>query len=359
MTVVGARPQFVKAAVVGRAIRARCREILVHTGQHYDDNMSERFFRDLKIAPPDHQMHVRHASRGEQLGEMIAGLTILLRENRPDLLLVYGDTTSTVAGALAAASSDIPLAHVEAGLRCFNRSVPEEQNRIVTDHLATLLFCPHDAAAEQLNVEGVRQGVHVVGDVMLDALQLAVGRIDDPSEVLQRFGLSAGSYLLTTIHRAENTDDPERLRRILAALAVSREPVLFPVHPRTRKVLSTLSDLPAASLVRLCDPLGYFEMVALERSARMILTDSGGVQKEAYWLKVPCVTLRQETEWVETVDVGWNILVGAETDRIVDAIRCFAPAVEHPTLYGDGHAAERIAGALQSLDARPRNGDLE
>ncbi len=351
VSIVGARPQFIKAAPVSRVLRRQHTEVLVHTGQHYDDAMSAVFFEELDIPMPDYNLGVGSGPHGAQTGEMLARIEEVLLAEKPDWALVYGDTNSTLAGALAAAKLHIPVAHVEAGLRSFNRAMPEEINRVVADHLSDLLLCPSQTAVNNLTAEGIARGVHLVGDVMADALALATERSRSHSGVLARLGLAERSYLLATVHRAENTDDPACLRNILAAFTELDETIVFPLHPRTRKVLENegiLSNLQSAICnLQLIDPLGYLDMVRLEQSARMILTDSGGMQKEAYWSGVPCVTLRDETEWVETVEAGWNVLVGADMARIVQAVRSFTPPAARPALYGDGRAAERIATVLQ------------
>jgi len=348
VSVIGARPQFIKAAVVSRALRQRHSEVLVHTGQHYDANMSAIFFDELDIPSPDVNLEVGSGPHGEQTGAMLAGIEGVLLREHPAWALVYGDTNSTLAGALAAAKLGIPVAHVEAGLRSFNRAMPEEINRVVADHLSTLLFCPSQTAVNNLAAEGITRGVHLVGDVMADALAFAAERAQRRSTVLARLGIAGQGYLLATVHRAENTDDPSRLGQILGALDALEEPVLFPVHPRTRKAIEALGYRPAPQ-VRLLDPVGYLDMVRLEQSARMILTDSGGVQKEAYWLGVPCVTLRNETEWVETVQAGWNVLVGADASRIVRTVGSFVRPALRPVVYGEGEAAARVCMHL-SLD---------
>lgn len=344
VTIVGARPQFIKAAAVSRVLRLRHREVLLHTGQHYDANMSAVFFDELGIPPPDANLAVGSASHGAQTGAMLAKIEEVLLAERPDWVLVYGDTNSTLAGALAAAKLRIPVAHVEAGLRSFNRAMPEEINRVLTDHVSDLLLCPSVTAVENLAREGIFRGVALVGDVMADALRLAVERADD--SVLESSGVQPGSYALVTVHRAENTDDPLRLQGILTGLTLLDMPVIFPAHPRARRAIAALGWGPPAH-VRLIEPVGYLGMVALMRGARVVLTDSGGVQKEAYWLGIPCVTLRDETEWVETVTCGWNTLAGADPGRIVAAARQPYPAAPRPPLYGDGYAAERCVAALE------------
>jgi UDP-N-acetylglucosamine 2-epimerase len=350
VSIVGARPQFIKAAAVSRQLRQRHREILVHTGQHYDYQMSGIFFDGLEIPAPDVNLGVGSGPHGAQTGAMLAAIEEVLITERPDFLLVYGDTNSTLAGALAASKLGVPIVHVEAGLRSFNRSMPEEINRVVTDHLSDLLLCPSDVAVSHLATEGITRNVHQVGDVMLDVLNWAAERSQaNTPAMLNRLRVTARSYLLATVHRGENTDDVARLSAIIAAFNAVDEPVLFPVHPRTRKAI-TAAGCHLASHIQLIDPLSYVDMTALTRSARLVLTDSGGLQKEAYWMGVPCVTLRDETEWVETVGCGWNRLVGSDTARIVDAVRSFAPAGPQPMLYGDGQAAGRC---VELLDARP------
>jgi UDP-GlcNAc3NAcA epimerase len=347
LSVVGARPQFVKAAALSRTIRIRHQEILVHTGQHYDYGMSGVFFDGLELPKPDVNLEVGSGSHGGQTGAMLVGLEELIQKHSPDWLLVYGDTNSTLAGALAAAKLNVPVAHVEAGLRSFNRRMPEEVNRLIADHLADLLLCPSETAIANLAAEGVLENVHLVGDVMLDVLQWARRRLDANASILQRLGLLRKSYLLATVHRAENTDDGGRLGRIVRALNAIEETVVFPVHPRTRKMLA--DEDPLQPHVITIDPVGYLDMVALASGARLVLTDSGGLQKEAYWLRVPCVTLRQETEWVETVATGWNVLAGSDSERIVATVRSFVRPELHPALYGIGGAAERCVDLLERV----------
>lgn len=346
LTVVGARPQFVKAAVVSRLLAGkfsgRATEFLLHTGQHFDDGMSGVFFRELGIPEPDLNLGVHGGPHGEMTGRMLTGLEPVLAERRPDLHLVYGDTNSTLAGALAAAKLGIPVAHVEAGLRSFDRRMPEEINRVLADHLSSLLFCPTPAAVANLAREGITAGVHLVGDVMLDA---ALFYREKALALPPRPGLPA-DFCLVTVHRQENTDDPARLRAIIEALnAFSDLPAVFPVHPRTAARLRELGLETAAHVVTI-PPVGYLEMVALENRARFIVTDSGGVQKEAYFFRRPCITLRENTEWTETVSAGANTLAGPGAESILRALRaCRAPG-EWPPLYGDGAAAEKILSVI-------------
>jgi len=345
-SIVGARPQFIKAAAVSRVLRERQKEVLIHTGQHYDYEMSGIFFDGLDLPRPDVNLEIGSGSHGTQTAAMLSAIESVFISERPDLVLIYGDTNSTLAGALAAAKLNIPVAHVEAGLRSFNRRMPEELNRIVADHLADILLCPSDTAVNNLAAEGVSKNVHQVGDVMLDVLNWAKQRLaGKSSKILVELGLCEKEFLLATVHRSENTDDLECLSNILDALNSLDEPVIFPIHPRTRKAIAS-ANRQIGPRIRLIDPVGYLEMVSLAGSARMILTDSGGLQKEAYWLGVPCLTLRKETEWVETVDAGWNILVGSDSHKIVEAVHSFSPSHLQTELYGDGFAATKCVGLL-------------
>jgi UDP-GlcNAc3NAcA epimerase len=365
--IIGARPQFIKAAPIGCALLdAGHSQVLIHTGQHYSANMSNIFFEELGIPSPDVNLEIGSGTHGAQTGAMLEGIEEVLLDERPDWALVYGDTNSTLAGVLAASKLHIPVAHVEAGLRSFNRAMPEEINRVVADHLSNLLLCPSQTAVENLAAEGIRRGVHLVGDVMYDALLYFVERARQRSTILQELKVKAGRYLLATVHRVENTDDPARLRSILSAFAQINETVIFPIHPRTSRLLRaedgasgerqtqrfgsirSVSDLLSDN-VKIIDAVGYLDMLMLEQHARIILTDSGGVQKEAYWLGVPCVTLRDETEWVETVTLGWNILAGADTARIIKAVATMsAPMSTRPQLYGDGDVSKRCVRILES-----------
>jgi UDP-GlcNAc3NAcA epimerase len=346
VSIVGARPQFIKAAVVSRELRKNHKEILVHTGQHYDYEMSGIFFDGLEIPPPEVNLGVGSGSHGVQTAAMLKGIEDVLLVERPDWLLIYGDTNSTLAGALAASKLSVRVAHIEAGLRSFNRQMPEEVNRVVADHLSNLLLCPSNTAVNNLALEGITKNVHQVGDVMLDILNWAQERgRARPQEILQRLGLRKKSYLLATVHRSENTDDMSQLSRILSAFNSLDEPMVFPVHPRTRKVL-TEANCELKPHIQLIDPVSYLDMMTLATSARLVLTDSGGLQKEAYWLGIPCLTLREETEWVETVEKGWNKLVGSDSVRISQAVHSFAPANSRPGLYGDGFASARCVDLL-------------
>ncbi|MCB9111267.1 MAG: UDP-N-acetylglucosamine 2-epimerase (non-hydrolyzing) [Anaerolineales bacterium] len=347
LTVVGARPQFVKAAAVSRVLRENHTEVLVHTGQHYDERMSEVFFRELGIPEPDYNLEVGSAGHSVQTGEMLIRMEPIFEKEKPDWVLVYGDTNSTLAGALVAVKLHIPVAHVEAGLRSFNREMPEEINRVLTDHVSDMLFCPAQKAVDNLKLEGVTSGVHIVGDVMYDAVLRHSEAAEKHSSVLSTLGLESKKYLLATVHRASNVDDTQKLLHILETFAMLGETVVLPVHPRTRKAIH-LSGISIGENIKLVEPVGYIDMLWLEKNARMILTDSGGVQKEAYWFATPCVTLREETEWVETVQSGWNVVVGVERERIMRAVHEFSIPSTRPNLFGDGDASQKIVSLLES-----------
>jgi len=340
LTVVGARPQFIKAAAVSRAIvtSANVSEILVHTGQHFDPEMSDIFFEELELPPPAYHLGISGGSHGDMTGRMLAAIERLLLDERPDWVLIYGDTNSTLAGALAAAKLKIPVAHVEAGLRSYNRRMPEEINRVLTDHISTLLLCPTAAAVANLAQEGISRGVHWTGDVMYDATLHSTAKARVRSRVLERLGLKSGEFAVATIHRAENTDDHIQLRRVLDWLkARTREmPVVFPLHPRTMQAVNR-AGLDLAPLL-VCAPVGYLDMVRLLDGAVAVFTDSGGLQKEAYFHRKPCVTLRTETEWIETLACGWNRLWEGPD---------YGPRGDIPD-YGDGAAALRVVDLLRA-----------
>lgn len=356
LTVVGARPQFIKAAMVSRAISRHNAdsaspsvvEEIIHTGQHYDPEMSGLFFEEMGIPEPARNLHVGSGHHGATTGVMLEGIEAEVLARRPDWLLVYGDTNSTLAGALVGAKLHVPVVHVEAGLRSFNRAMPEEINRVVADHVSTLLLCPTGVSITNLAAEGITSGVVHVGDVMYDAAQVFGELAEARCDIIDRLGLAPGGYYLVTAHRAENTDDPARMKAILRALGEisSSHPVLFPVHPRTRKIIDDhgLADLLAS--VHTIAPVSFMEMILLERHATAILTDSGGIQKEAYFHGVPCLTLRDETEWVETVDAGWNQLVGADTAAILAGVARATTGTRPIPDFGDGRAAEMVVRAL-------------
>ncbi|MCK9298376.1 MAG: UDP-N-acetylglucosamine 2-epimerase (non-hydrolyzing) [Methanoculleus sp.] len=355
VSIVGARPQFIKCAPVSRELRKEHEEVLVHTGQHYDHGMSEVFFEELRIPKPDYNLGIGSGTHGHQTGAMLGAIEDVLEKEEPDIVLVYGDTNSTLAGALAAAKLHIPVAHIEAGLRSFDRRMPEEVNRVLTDHASDLLFCPTETAVRNLAAEGVTEGVFLVGDVMCDAMNYNRAIAEERSRILEDVGLEPGGYLVVTVHRPSNTDSQENMVAILGALGEAGNPVVFPVHPRTRKCLGEhglLAEMPE-NTIRAVEPLGYLDMIRLMAHAEKILTDSGGVQKEAYMLGVPCITLRENTEWVETVEAGWNVLVGAEREKIADAIHSFSPASRQEGLFGSGDASVRIREILTGLQGAP------
>jgi UDP-N-acetylglucosamine 2-epimerase len=374
VTIVGARPQFIKAAVVSRAIdhhnqksprQRSIKEVLVHTGQHYDYLMNRVFFEELEIPKPDYNLGVGSGSHGKQTGIMIERIETVLGNEKPHSVVVYGDTNSTLAGALAAAKLNIPVAHVEAGLRSYVRTMPEETNRLLTDHLSAFLFCPTIQAIRNLLKEGIKNGretiVRNVGDVMYDSILYYSRLAEKKSSILKDLGLLTPNscterfqtvpYYLATLHRAENTDDPKKLISILGALnELSKAvPVILPLHPRTRKMIKIHHLISKAHKVKFIDPVSYLNMLVLEKNSRAILTDSGGVQKEAYWLRVPCITLRDETEWIETVKSGWNVLVGTGTQNILKGLKCLERrrlTRKGMNLFGDGKAGEKIIQIL-------------
>jgi UDP-N-acetylglucosamine 2-epimerase len=352
VTVIGNRPQFVKAAAVSRRVRDRGHEEhIVHTGQHYDDELSRVFFDELRIPDPDRQLGVGSAAPAVQTARMLEALEPVLADLGPDVTMVYGDTNSTLAGALAAAQAHIPVAHVEAGMRSFDRTMPEELNRVLTDHASDLLLCSTETAVENLTREGIEREVHLVGDVMADVALAMAPRARERTGVLAEHGVEPGGYVLVTAHRAGNVDDPERLRMLVDVLRALPLPAVFPVHPRTRARLEAtgeLARLETGDGVRLTAPVGYLDLLALAAAARAVVTDSGGLQKEAYLLGVPCVTLRDRTEWVETVDAGWNTLVDLDRDAALAALDRPIPSGPRPELYGGGHAGERICDLLDS-----------
>jgi UDP-GlcNAc3NAcA epimerase len=360
VTVIGTRPQFIKAAMISNAVERynaenrenKIEELILHTGQHYDKNMNEVFLNELKMKKPHWQLKCGGmASHTKMLAEMLVGIEKTLIEACPDFVLVYGDTNSTLAGALAASQLNIPLIHVEAGLRSFNKSMPEEKNRIITDILASLLFCPTCRAVENLAGEHITKGIFYSGDVMYDAA-LHYGKIaEKKSRILSRYRLYGRDYYLCTVHRAENTNEPERLTQIILALvemASEEHPVIFPLHPRTKIYLDNYNlnqTIKTNSSVLLTEPVDYLDMIMLEKHAKAILTDSGGIQKEAYFHRVPCITFREETEWTETVNAGWNQMAGYKTEKI---LKCVNQTPERTEIqeYGDGHAAEKIVNVI-------------
>lgn len=346
LTVIGARPQFIKAATVSNKIRTNGNsEILVHTGQHYDNNMSDIFFEELGIPKPDYNLSIGSSSHGHQTGNMLIALEDIYLKEKPDMVLVYGDTNSTLAGALCASKLLIPVAHVEAGLRSFNKTMPEEQNRILTDHISDLLFTPTLTAVNNLKNENITKGVHNTGDVMYDAINLFKERAKEISTIIEKLNLTNDSYILSTIHRAENTDNIKRLTSIISALSNSGKKIILPLHPRTKKFIEEY-HLHVGDNIKIIDPVGYLDMISLQENAKKIVTDSGGVQKEAYFLKKPCITMRDETEWVETVQNGWNVIVGSDSNKIIDALENFNPTGTPASAFGNGDTSSIITGII-------------
>lgn len=348
VSVIGARPQFIKYAPLSKELRKSHQDILIHTGQHYDYNMNKVFFDELGIPAPDYNLGVGSGTHAYQTGEMLKGIEDVLTKEKPDMLMVYGDTNSTLAGALAAAKLHIKVAHVEAGLRSFDKSMPEEINRILADHCSNFLFCPTQTALDNLNNEGITKGVYLTGDVMVDALN-ANKEIAERSNILNELGLTDKKYLVVTIHRASNTDVRENLEnivKVLIQIADMGENLVFPIHPRTQKLLANYGLLDSLKArIKVIEPLGYFEFLKLLNHSKKVLTDSGGIQKEAYIFKIPCITLRDNTEWVETVQDGWNVLAGTDTENIIKLAQGFNPSHPHTSLYGQG-ACEKIVGII-------------
>jgi UDP-GlcNAc3NAcA epimerase len=344
VSIIGARPQFIKCAPLSRELRKSHKEILVHTGQHYDHEMSDIFFEELEIPTPDYNLGIGSGSHGEQTGKLLIEIEVVLKKELPDLVLVYGDTNSTLAGALAAVKLHIPIAHVEAGLRSFDRTMPEEINRIITDHISDYLLCPTQTAVDNLAAENVKEGVFLTGDIMADALAYNQHIAEKKSRILENLSLQKKKYLVMTVHRPGNTDSKKNMASILAAVSESKFPVIFPTHPRTRKYLQEFGlweTMPGNIVVT--ESIGYLDMIRLMENASKILTDSGGIQKEAFMLGIPCITLRDNTEWVETLKDGWNVLVGGDRKRIVEEVkRKQSILLRQENLFGDGNTAERI-----------------
>jgi UDP-N-acetylglucosamine 2-epimerase (non-hydrolysing)/UDP-GlcNAc3NAcA epimerase len=355
VTVIGNRPQFVKAAAVSRPLRERHEELIVHTGQHYDDELSRVFFEELGVPAPARELGIGDGTATSQTWRMLQALEPVLEELEPELLLVYGDTNSTLAGALAASQRHVPVAHVEAGMRSFDRSMPEELNRVLTDHASDLLLCSTETAVANLEREGVAGEVRLVGDAMADVTLAFAPVAERRSRALEEHDLAPDDYVLVTAHRAGNVDDPARLLKLVELLEALPLPAVFPLHPRTRARLASaglLDRLSRAPGLRLVPPLGYLDFLTLTRNARAVLTDSGGVQKEAYLLGTPCITLRDTTEWVETVETGWNVLVDLDAEAALPALERPPPAADRPELYGGGRAGQRIADAVGAYTAR-------
>jgi UDP-N-acetylglucosamine 2-epimerase len=345
ITIVGARPQFIKASPVSKQIRKNHKEILVHTGQHYDHNMSKNFFDELEIPEPDYNLGINSGSQQEQIGRMIIEISKIILKEKPNLVMVYGDTNSTLAGAIATNKANVKLVHIEAGLRSFDKSIPEEVNRILVSHCSDLLLCPTKVAVKNLENEGVKSKIFNIGDVMYDTILEfeKKGKI----EILEKLQIKPKNYILATVHRQSNTDKKENLKEILKAFKGSEEKIVFPIHPRTKKSLKKHNLSVQHQNILTIDPVSYLEMIVLQKNAKKIITDSGGIQKEAFFLGTPCITLRENTEWTETVENGWNILVGTDKEKILNAIKNFNPAQERKNHYGDGKAAEKICKILE------------
>lgn len=345
LSVVGARPEFIQAMPVSHAISKHHQEILVHTGQHYDYKMSQKFFDELDIPVPDYNLGVGSASQSRQTAEIMIQLEEVMLQEKPDFVVMRGDTNSSLAAALVAAKVGIPFAHIESGERSFNREMPEELNRLVADRLANLHFCVSQAAVTNLLAEGIQDTVHFVGDVMLDALLHSLPIARKRSTILDQLGVEPRKYALVTIHRPANTDNPKRLKQIIKALNSTSETIIMPIHPRTKLALSSIK-VNLNDNIQVIEPMGYFDMLVLEENARIIATDSGGVQREAYYLEIPCLTLRDESEWVDTIATGWNILVGADQKKILKNWFDFKPPAEHPKIYGKGNASQLIVDII-------------
>ncbi len=344
LSVIGARPEFVKEGPLSRELRKRHTEIIIHTGQHYDYEMSKVFFGDLKIPEPDYNLEVGSGTHGKQTGEMLIKLEEVFLKEKPDIVIVAGDTNTTIAGALSASKLGIKIAHVESGMRSFDKTMPEEINRVLTDHISNILFCSTETAVLNLRKESINENVFNVGDIMIDAIKENIGIAEKKSTILKKLGLKSKSYIIATVHRASNTDNKENLGSIIGALAQSKEKIVFPLHPRTEKYLKSygLFNKLKSSNITITKPLGYLDMLVLEKNSRKILTDSGGIQKEAYFFGVPCITFRDTTEWVETVENGYNKLVGTDARKISDAIKSFEGNKKSIQLYGNGDAGRKI-----------------
>jgi len=355
-TIIGARPQFIKAALLSGNIKkdrsglVRIREVFINTGQHYDYNMSKKFFEELNIPAPDYDLNIGSAPRAAQIAGMMKKIEAVLKKEKPEAVLVYGDTNSTLAGALVASSLNIPLCHIEAGLRSYDLSMPEESNRVITDRLSKMLFCPTLEAVKNLKKESIIKGVYMVGDIMYELARKTAKIASARSSILSLLGIVPKRYTLATVHRQANTDIRQNLKSIIDAFQMIDDVIVFPVHPRTEKMLKRFglwSTVKKMKNVKMIPPVGYVDMICLEKNAAAILTDSGGVQKEAYFFKVPCITLRDNTEWVETVKSGWNTLAGADTVKIIRAYKRLKARKAHPDYYGDGNTSKRIIGILK------------
>jgi UDP-N-acetylglucosamine 2-epimerase (non-hydrolysing) len=351
LSIVGARPQFIKASLLSKELRKRHREILVHTGQHYDFSMSDKFFQELAIPKPKVNLNIGSGSQGYQIGKMIMGLEEVLLKEKPDTVIVYGDTNSTAAGAIAASKLKIPVAHVEAGLREFDKTIPEEINKLITDHLSTYLFAPTRTAIENLRKEGITKGVFLVGDIAIALLKQVARVVGDKKAILKKFGVLPQKYYLLTVHREKNTDNYRNLKNIMQAVAKLDYPVIFPMHPRTKKYIKqfSLDWVFSHSNLIITEPLGYYDIIALIKNAKLVLTDSGGVIKESYFLKRPCSTVDVTTEWIETIEDGWNKITGPHKETILKAVKDGHKIIRHRRyLFGKGNTHKLICKILES-----------
>jgi len=347
ISIVGARPQFIKLGPLSKEIRKDYEEIIVHTGQHYDENMSQHIFKDLEIPEPDYNLEVGSGSHNVQTAEMLKKIEIVIEKEIPDLMIIFGDTNTTVAGSLTAAKMQIPSVHVEAGLRSFNKKMPEEINRIIADHVSDILFAPTNEAIKNLTNEGLLEKAVKTGDIMVDAIKSNIRKARENSSILKRLGINSDAYYLLTLHRPYNVDEPDNLKKILCNLNQIKEQIIFPCHPRTRAIVKKY-NINLGQNIKLIEPVGYLDFLQLESGAQKILTDSGGIQKEAYMLKIPCITIRTETEWVETVQDGWNLLLPATSDKFAESIQTFQPQSVHSNVFGE-NVAKRMVSEINKM----------
>ena len=347
ISVVGARPQFIKLAILSKELRENHNEIIIHTGQHYDDNMSKYFFEEMQIAKPDYNLNIGSGSHGKQTAEMLIGLEDIFLHQKPDVVITFGDTNTTLATGLAATKLNIPVAHVEAGLRSHNREMPEEINRILTDHISDYLFAPTLTAMENIKIENLYGKPFLVGDVMYDSL-LYYGKIaEQNSRILKNLKLKQKEYILLTLHRPYNVDNIHKLQNIFSALKQTKKFIVLPVHPRSRKMIESTNTIIPEN-ISIIEPLGYLDFIFLQKHSEKIITDSGGIQKEAYLHGIPCITIRPETEWIETVKAGWNVLVGDKKDQLIENCLHFKPSHNRPRYFGDGNSSKKIISILES-----------
>ena len=347
ISVVGARPQFIKLAILSKELRENHNEIIIHTGQHYDDNMSRYFFEEMQIAKPDYNLNIGSGSHGKQTAEMLIGLEDIFLHQKPDVVITFGDTNTTLATGLAATKLNIPVAHVEAGLRSHNREMPEEINRILTDHISDYLFAPTLTAMENIKIENLYGKPFLVGDVMYDSL-LYYGKIaEQKSRILKNLKLKQKEYILLTLHRPYNVDNIQKLQNIFSALKQTKRFIVLPVHPRSRKMIESTNTIIPEN-ISIIEPLGYLDFIFLQKHSEKIITDSGGIQKEAYLNGIPCITIRPETEWIETVEAGWNVLVGDKKDQLIENCLHFKPSHNRPRYFGDGNSSKKIISILES-----------